>query len=157
MCTLYIVHVGKCFRMCGTNPKILSASTQLAQYEGYFSSETGWYFILSLPFLIILWHWEEVLVVWNRLELSSGSSDQLNQPAAGPSCTIVTTVPRGITLKKRKNKEMWCSFCTFPCGISTTRRCLNIQSIQSIWFLLLSSQKKIARHLVHNSYRKQLG
>ena len=81
-----------------------NAPTQLAQYEGYFSSETGWYFIFSLSFLLILWHWEEILVVWNRLELSSGSSDQLNQPA-GPSYPILTTVPRGITLKKRKTKK----------------------------------------------------
>ena len=107
MCTLSIVHVGKCissFRIRGTNPEIPSASPQPAQYEGYFSSETGWYFIFSLPFLLILWHWAPVLVVWNRLELSSGSSDQLNQ-TAGPSYPILTTVPRGITLKKKKRKK----------------------------------------------------
>ena len=71
------------------------------------------YFIFSLPFLLILWHWEEVLVVWNRLELSSGSSDQLNQPA-GPSYPILTTVPRGITLKKRKKQRHVMQLLYFP-------------------------------------------
>ena len=53
------------------------------------------------------------MVVGNRLELSSGSSDQLNQPA-GPSYPILTTVPRGITLKKRKKQRHVMQLLYFP-------------------------------------------